>query len=141
MSYNVKWTDKEGVTDNAMGIESLSEALEIADTGNDIYGDVTTQIIDDRNGLVVWNSTDSPALQEYIELDHEQWQSLQHGHHQKSEKPSIYFDIDGTLGKWYPDRRGMSPEELLDPANHYFRNIEANDMMINPGSSSSRLPL
>lgn len=131
MSYNVKWTDKEGVTDNAMGIESLSEALEIADTGNDIYGDVTTQIIDDRNGLVVWNSTDSPALQEYIELDHEQWQSLQHGHHQKSEKPSVYFDIDGTLGKWYPDRRGMSPEELLDPANHYFRNIEKNDMMIN----------
>ena len=131
MSYNVKWTDKEGITDNAMGIESLSEALEIADTGNAIYGDVTTQIIDDRNGLVVWNSTDSPALQEYIELDHEQWQNLQHGHHQKSEKPSVYFDIDGTLGKWYPDRRGMSVEELLDPANHYFRNIEANDMMIN----------
>ena len=131
MSYNVKWIDKEGIADNAMGIESFSEALEIADTGNDIYGNVTSQIIDDRNGLVVWNSTDSPALQEYIKLDHEQWQSLQHGHHQKSEKPSVYFDIDGTLGKWYPDRRGMSVEELLDPANHYFRNIEKNDMMIN----------
>jgi 5'(3')-deoxyribonucleotidase len=42
-----------------------------------------------------------------------------------SVKKSIYFDMDGTLAKWYPDGRGLSyPEEILDPVNHYYRTLE-----------------
>lgn len=44
---------------------------------------------------------------------------------------SVYFDIDGVLGKWYPDGRGLKyPEEILDPANHYFRTIEPQYLAI-----------
>jgi 5'(3')-deoxyribonucleotidase len=38
---------------------------------------------------------------------------------------SVYFDMDGTLARWYPDGKGLSyPEQILDPVNHYYRNLE-----------------
>lgn len=131
MSYRVKWIDEKGISDTVGGINSLSEAIENAKLGADYYGDgVKTQITDEYNGLLVWSSEDSPELTKYLKLDHEQWQSLKQGHHEKSDKPSVYFDIDGTLGKWYTDGRGLSLEEMIDPANHYFRNIETQGSMV-----------
>lgn len=45
--------------------------------------------------------------------------------------PSVYFDIDGVLGKWYPDGRGLKyPEQILDPQYHYFRDIEPQPLAI-----------
>lgn len=87
-------------------------------------------IINSQNGLEVWNSSDDPALKKYEEYSHDEWNSLAEGHHEQSDKPSVYFDIDGTLGKWYSDGRGFAMEELLDPANHYFRDIEPHEVMI-----------
>lgn len=52
-------------------------------------------------------------------------------HKEDFNKPSVYFDIDGTLGKWYADGRGYSSiEEIIAPANHYFRNIDPHPFMI-----------
>lgn len=85
---------------------------------------------DMRNDLTVWDSHDDPALRVYEEYSHDEWISLAEGHHAQSYKPSVYFDIDGTLGKWYSDGRGFAMEELLDPANHYFRDIEPHEVMI-----------
>lgn len=131
MSYRVKWIDENGICDTVGAINSLSEAIENAKLGADYYGDgVTAQITDEHNGLLVWSSEDSPELTKYLKLDHEQWQSLEQGHHEKRDKPSVYFDIDGTLGKWYTDGRGLSLEEMIDPANHYFRNIETQGSMV-----------
>lgn len=44
---------------------------------------------------------------------------------QKSDKPSVYFDMDGTLAFWHYDGLGLSyPDEILDPRNHYYRNLK-----------------
>lgn len=42
----------------------------------------------------------------------------------------FYFDIDGTLGRWYKDGRGYSLEEIIAEETHYFRDIEEHPMMI-----------
>ena len=47
------------------------------------------------------------------------------------DKISIYFDIDGVLGRWYPDGKGLKyPEQILDPRYHYFRHIEPQPLAI-----------
>lgn len=49
----------------------------------------------------------------------------------KSTTPSVYFDTDGTLCYWYPDGRGFAyPEQILDPAVHYYRDLEAHHFVI-----------
>ena len=80
---------------------------------------------------VCWASTDSPSMSRYTEMNTEQWLNLTEGFIERSDLPSIYFDIDGTLGYWYQDARGMIyPAEVLDPRTHYFRNIEPHRFMI-----------
>lgn len=84
---------------------------------------------------VMWSSRDSQMLRNcYLKFSPEQWAEKQ-DHTDMFEvgedKPSVYFDIDGTLGKWYADGRGYSSiEEIIDPANHYFRDIEPHPFMI-----------
>ena len=84
---------------------------------------------------VVWSSHDSPVLHNrYLGLSSEQWKEKEDHSFMseaQSDKPSVYFDIDGTLGKWYADGRGYSSlEEIIDPANHYFRDIEPHPFMV-----------
>lgn len=84
---------------------------------------------------VIWSSHDSPVLRNrYLGLSNEQWTETEDHSFMfevQSDKPSVYFDIDGTLGKWYADGRGYSSlEEIIDPANHYFRDIEPHEFMI-----------
>lgn len=44
---------------------------------------------------------------------------------------SFYFDMDGTLARWYEDGRGLTyPEEILDPKYHYYLNLEPHPMTI-----------
>lgn len=87
-------------------------------------------VINEQNGLEVWNSNDAPELQKYSEYSFDEWNTLTKGHHATSEKPSIYFDMDGTLAHWHSDGKGLSYEEMLDPTNHYFRNLEPYEMMV-----------
>lgn len=83
------------------------------------------------DNCICWSSDDSPILKRYEEYDNEQWINLTKGNGAKSDKPSIYFDIDGTLGMWYQDTRGMVyPDQVLNPHYHYFRNIEPHPFMI-----------
>lgn len=50
---------------------------------------------------------------------------------EKSNSPSVYFDTDGTLCYWYPDGRGFAyPEQILDPATHYYRDLEAHHFVV-----------
>lgn len=144
MAYIVKGTSNADTPDFVYNrIENLNEAIEIAEDelqnrddfmrmlSKEEYEALKTEVIDQQNGLIVWSSDFPDALKKYLEYDHEQWQGLECGHHEQSDKSSVYFDIDGTLGKWYSDGRGLSLEEMIDPSNHYFRNIEPVDMMIN----------
>lgn len=125
--YTLKIERVDGSVNTLDEIDSLKLAVRIAKMAE---AEKQVTVYDDRNNLV-WSSKDSPVLKKYTELDHEQWQSLAHGSHKTSGEPSVYFDIDGTLGKWYADGRGMSLEEMIDPANHYFRDIEPIDYMVN----------
>lgn len=140
MSYIVSWKDEDGTTGSYKDY-LFSQA--ISDANNEAFGNKDlisigissilhdeVSVVSDQNGLEVWNSHDSPALRKYEEYSNDNWKSLQHGHHKSSNKPSVYFDIDGTLGKWYSDGRGFAMEELLDPINHYFRDIEPHEVMI-----------
>lgn len=86
-------------------------------------------IVNEQNNFTVWRSNDPPELKAYT-YSYDEWNTIQHGHHEKSDTPSVYFDIDGVLGKWYADGRGFSYEEIINPQNHYFRDIEPHDMMI-----------
>ncbi len=51
--------------------------------------------------------------------------------YKKTDDVYVYFDMDGTLAKWYKDGRGLSyPEQILDPRNHYYRDLEPNDYVV-----------
>ena len=59
-------------------------------------------------------------LKLYMRYTHEQWESLLSMEHEISDRPSVYFDIDGTLAKW---NANATMEEIFDPANHYFAKV------------------
>lgn len=57
-----------------------------------------------------------------------EWERLGSFTQTVSDKPSVYFDIDGTLGKW---NGKATMEEIFDLSNHYFAKIEPDDLAIN----------
>lgn len=92
-----------------------------------------SEIISKENNTVMWRSTDHPELKEYEQYDYEEWETMRKSPCRVGMKeggPSIYFDIDGTLGLWYPDLRGYTFEGILDARNHYFRDIEPHVCMV-----------
>lgn len=107
------------------------EALEFSHTLEKEDNPDSIEIIRSTDATLCWTNKDSPALRQYTELDAEQWLNLEKGMKEASDKPSIYFDIDGTLGYFYQDARGMVyPDEVLDPKTHYFRDIEPHPFII-----------
>lgn len=72
--------------------------------------------------------SDSQRLRAYLTMDTDLWNTalslLDVGLDVSSDGSTIYFDMDGTLGKWYSDRRGFTEDQMFDPATHYFLNIE-----------------
>lgn len=138
MGYYLTWNDNTGtsdtyrIEDNISFSDMIAEAERTAHYYDEKNGYAIENVsISDDRGLLIWQSNDDVELQKYLSYSYDEWHTLEKGHHEKSSRPSVYFDIDGTLGKWYTDGRGLSYEELIDPINHYFRNIEPHDMMIN----------
>lgn len=77
-----------------------------------------------KNDLVLWSSDDPPEFELALKR-------CLAGSDIQCEQSSVYFDIDGVLGKWYADARGYSSiEEIIDPCNHYFRDIEPHPAAI-----------
>lgn len=137
MGYNLTWKDNNGNSDtyrfedNVSYTDMISEAIATAQYNEEQNGyEIEQVVITDDRGLIVWQSNDDPALQAYLAYSYDEWHNLKEGHHEPTKEPSVYFDIDGTLGKWYKDGRGLTYEELVDPINHYFRTIEPHDLMI-----------
>lgn len=84
-----------------------------------------------RSNTVLWDSSDCAVLNAYESFSREEWESFERCGAKKENKPSVYFDIDGTLGYWYQNARGfVYPDEVLDPNKHYFRTIEPHPFMI-----------
>lgn len=124
--------------------ETYSEALEKArDLTETFVGDkivITTEreLARQEEGeepIILWRSDDNKTLAAYMQYSQEGWSQETTGESldyvKKSHRPSVYFDIDGTLGMWYADGRGLSSlEEIIDPRNHYFRDIEPHPAMI-----------
>ena len=104
--------------------DAIDKAIELSQTSN-------TKVLRENDNTLLWSSQDSQILKTYCSYDAEKWSSLLQGFHTETDEPSIYIDIDGTAGYWYSDGRGFSyPEELLDPKNHYFRDIEPHEFII-----------
>lgn len=111
--------DKNLCSAIALAKEELNYML--IDFNNDVH---RAYVVDTNNGLTLWSSSDSPEYEAALT------RSLT-GSQIHSEHPSVYFDIDGVLGKWYADARGYSSlDEIIDPRNHYFRDIEPHPAAI-----------
>lgn len=117
----------EGLEDLHEAICQAEKEMARAENGVEIR---RAYVANEQNDLTVWHSSDPPELKIYNSYSYEEWNTIQQGHHAKSDKPSVYFDIDGTLGKWYADGRGLPYEEIINPQNHYFRDIEPHPMMV-----------
>ena len=83
--------------------------------------------IKSSSGAELYNSSDDTELKKYEQYSYDDWCNAKQGHHEKSDKPSVYFDMDGTLAYW---NNGKDLEEILNPANHYFRDLEPHPAMI-----------
>ncbi len=120
--------------------ESFSRAIELAE--RESAADVSSEWVVirgadlsnatmDKEIVVLWDSQDDVNIKKFTHFSAEKWDELEKGFSVPANGASVYFDIDGTLGKWYSDMRGYSCiEEILDPANHYFRDIEPYPAMI-----------
>ena len=87
----------------------------------------------DNNGkFVVYDPNDSEILKMYTCLSYDEWASIDSSPFAKyePEKKSFYFDLDGTLAKWYPDMRGFEYEDIVSGGIHYFRDLEPVAEMI-----------
>lgn len=81
----------------------------------------------EKNGapLIYWDARDDIMLDQYLECSPDRWANASFMRHPQSDKPTVYWDIDGTLGFWYPGNKGYEfPDEVLDLSVHYFRDIE-----------------
>ena len=137
----------DGKRESSFGL-ALARAKELMDyehIGSEVVivsGRALERISDDSPSIdISWSSKDSLHLQKYLENSVEEWNTKNHILGVKSDAPSVYFDIDGTTGKWYADgqradgRKFEALEEIIDPANHYFRDIEPHKFMIDVASA------
>ena len=81
---------------------------------------------------LTWSNMDDPIMKnDYLCRSAEKWEETESITSRQSSEPSVYFDLDGTLSnRSTKDLAVSSLEEMLDPANHYFRNIEPHPYMI-----------
>lgn len=107
----------------------LGDAIDAAQTRS-LNEPVTINIINEQNGCIVYSTADPYELARYTEMSYDEWNEATYGTHAISKDATVYFDIDGTTGRWYSDMRGFTYEEILNPVNHYFRNIEPHPVMI-----------
>lgn len=99
---------------------------------NDVNRDFDElRIFNTTNGELLLSNKDHYTLRNYLQFDRDEWANKPNFHHPQSDKPSIYFDMDGTLAWWHKDTKGMVyPDQVLDPKYHYFRNLEPHEFMI-----------
>lgn len=128
MKYTVL-TEMVGGELSTVAIDDYKAAIEFAEANSSVLG-MYTVVINNQNNHEVYKSTDDPALKAYNNKDYEGWSTVQHGHHEKSNGSSVYIDIDGVLAKWHEDMKGLTYEQMLDPKNHYFRDLEAVQSLV-----------
>lgn len=91
-------------------------------------------LIRETDGFICQDTRHHKMLQAYEDLSAEEYASGIRPVEQAGKtaaKPSVYIDIDGTAAYWYKDGKGFSyPEEILDPRNHYYRNLEAHRFIV-----------
>lgn len=126
--YNITVTAPDG-TEKVFGAQKYENAIRYAKEQTESGYDVA--VIRSTDKHLCWSSTDSDSLKVYMEYSSEQWLNLEKGSGAASDKPSVYFDIDGVLGYFYADARGLVyPDEVLDPQTHYFRTIAPHEFLV-----------
>lgn len=88
--------EDDGYYIKSLTLNNYSEAVQTA-TDISKSSAVITDIIRDADRNCCWCSEDSSTLKRYIELDAEEYLNLPKGFNGSSDKPMVYFDMDGTL--------------------------------------------
>lgn len=103
-------------------------------TAKEISGEDSNALVEikrDTDQCLCWSSDDGEEIKRYTELTDEEYLNLTPNFKEQSDKGSIYFDMDGTVAFWHPDGKGFRyPDEVLDPKNHYYRDLEPHPFMI-----------
>ena len=133
--YRVQVSETSPVThlkeDRFVGFQELNQAMNYAQSIKIANDDCEISVVRKYDDHIIWSNRDSDQMKFYGSFDRDHWQSLSSIQHTVSDDASVYFDIDGTLGYWYQDTRGMVyPDEVLDPKSHYFANIAPHPFMI-----------
>lgn len=92
---------------------------------NQTARDVDIRLLDEHDRVI---HTSNKFLAQFVNLTTEEWNDLKFLDRGISDEPSVYFDIDGTTGKWNPN---ATMEEIFDTKNHYFAKVEPDDFAIN----------
>lgn len=92
---------------------------------NEAKESVDVRLIDELDRVILTNNA---FLAEYInQFTSDDWKEKQFIERDASDKPSVYFDIDGTLGKW---NANATMEEIFDTKNHYFAKVKPEPYVI-----------
>lgn len=132
--YEVTMYDKDGgkvVQKIAEDSETYADLVIDLQARNSKY--IRGEITRTSDGFVMYDTSHDSFLRAYEELDTEEYIADKPLHIQlaRSEKPSVYIDVDGTAAYWYKDGRGLSyPEQILDPKNHYYRDLEPHPFIV-----------
>ena len=103
---------------------NFEELLDMAVQTVDLLSQKVSYTIQITNGdmsEVFWNKSDLDATLRYLGKTKAE----------SSDKPTVYFDLDGTCAKWYKDGKGLTyPEQILDPNFHYYRDLEKHQFTV-----------
>ncbi|MBR0540591.1 MAG: hypothetical protein IJK26_00070 [Clostridia bacterium] len=91
---------------------------------NQTARDVDIRLLDEHDRVI---HTSNKFLAQFVNLTTEEWNDLKFLDRGTSDEPSVYFDIDGTTGKWNPN---ATMEEIFDTKNHYFAKVEPEPYVI-----------
>lgn len=115
--------------DDAFGAVARINAEGIRDKDGNEITDITgldLRLINERGRM---DFTTNEFISRYSSnYSNNEWKNLQSLTRTTSDKPSVYFDIDGTLGKW---NGKATMEEIFDLRNHYFAKVEPDEFAIN----------
>lgn len=126
-TYRLELRDKDGSTNErkfdaahiSAAYNQFEEELEKLESGHELT------LYDECDRV---QATSNEFLQQYITYSSDEWTECKEKPAEYRDEPSVYFDIDGTLGEF---NKNASMEEIFDTRNHYFRHIKPEEMVIN----------
>jgi 5'(3')-deoxyribonucleotidase len=125
-TYRIKSGDTEVQNFDAASREDAIEMLNFLIEEHTAIGKLNDVRLLDKQDRVIF--TNQEFLAEFVnQFSSDDWKEMKSLDRPASDKPSVYFDIDGTLGKW---NAKATMEEIFDTKNHYFLKVQPEPFVI-----------